>query len=325
MAQFTEQDRILLNNYIDGRLDAAERAEFEARLAADFALRTELEQLRETVGLLRMAERVPVPRNFTLDPKVYGKPEPRSLWERLGLANIPGWAVATASLVVVVICLGVLIVNGGFGGMATPASVAEAPAPFLAAQQAPAATEAAMTEAMTEAPAPTEAMTEETYATEAGTEAPFAAEMATEAPAAAAPETTSGKSASSVPPNDMTPPMGMGGGPEGGAAGGGPGNGSSMQATSLPPAPLATRAIESGPAPTQAAASGEGLLSQGNAADTARSSASAVTEEPYATIEVTEAPVFQGLEPGSWMILLGGTLGLIVVVLGVTFLMRRRQ
>ena len=73
----TERDLITLNEYLDGALTPAETQAFEARLADEPALQTELDTLRDTVSLLSMAESVPVPRNFTLNPAEYARPARR--------------------------------------------------------------------------------------------------------------------------------------------------------------------------------------------------------------------------------------------------------
>jgi len=104
-----ERDLIQLNAYLDGELDADEQAQLLHRLARDPELQAELRALRATKMLLGMAERVPVPRNFTLDPAVYGRPARKSFWERIGLASLPTWATAGAALVATLIFVGVLV------------------------------------------------------------------------------------------------------------------------------------------------------------------------------------------------------------------------
>ena len=106
-----ERDLIQLNAYLDGELDADEQAQLLHRLARDPELQAELRALRATKMLLGMAERVPVPRNFTLDPAVYGRPARKSFWERIGLASLPTWATAGAALVATLIFVGVLVFN----------------------------------------------------------------------------------------------------------------------------------------------------------------------------------------------------------------------
>jgi hypothetical protein len=74
-----ERDHELLSAYLDGRLDARERIRLEARLAAEPALRAELDELRRTVAAIRALPRVRAPRRFTLDPKLARRPQPSPL------------------------------------------------------------------------------------------------------------------------------------------------------------------------------------------------------------------------------------------------------
>ena len=122
----SEHDLIQLNAYLDGELSARERAALERRLVQEPALRAELAALRETVALMKMARRLRVPRNFTLDPAVYGKPIRRSLWERLGLPEVSTAALAGAMLAALAVFAGVLIVGGTGAGRRAPSVAMEA-------------------------------------------------------------------------------------------------------------------------------------------------------------------------------------------------------
>jgi hypothetical protein len=73
----SQRDLELLNAYLDGELDAPARAALEARLAAEPALRRELESLRVVIGLVRGLPRLTAPRSFALSPE-QARP-PRSL------------------------------------------------------------------------------------------------------------------------------------------------------------------------------------------------------------------------------------------------------
>ena len=64
-----------INAYVDGALDALETRQFESEMRADPALEAEVVALRRIKGGLQMLPRRRAPRNFTLDPAVYGKPE----------------------------------------------------------------------------------------------------------------------------------------------------------------------------------------------------------------------------------------------------------
>lgn len=170
----TEQDLIQLNAYLDGELTAAARADVESRLAEDKDLQAELESLRVTAALLGMAERVRVPRSFTLDPAVYGRPVRSGWWASLGAGGFPTWATAGITTLVVLVCIGLMISRIGIGGMGTPSPAMEqfaAEAPEAEPTEAPAeefpaeATEAPvpasgwtqMEEATAPPPAPTQA------------------------------------------------------------------------------------------------------------------------------------------------------------------------
>ncbi|MBN2304749.1 MAG: zf-HC2 domain-containing protein [Anaerolineae bacterium] len=77
----SERDFELLSAYLDGELPDRERAALEQRLSQDHALRDLLDDLRNTVALVRDLPRLKAPRSFTLDPAVYGHQTP--WWERL--------------------------------------------------------------------------------------------------------------------------------------------------------------------------------------------------------------------------------------------------
>lgn len=126
----TEQDLILLNAYLDGELTAAEHADLEARLAEDEHLQAELESLRVTAALLGMTERVRVPRNFTLDPAVYGRPARVGWWASLGLGEFGTWATAGVTVLAVLVCVGAMLMMRGGTRTADMPSVAQfAPQP----------------------------------------------------------------------------------------------------------------------------------------------------------------------------------------------------
>lgn len=139
----SERELIELNAYLDGELSAAERAAFEQRLDASPELQAELASLRQTKALLGMAEPVPLPRSFTLDPAVYGAPEPRSLWERLGLPPVAVFAPAAAALVAALVCVGVLVISQGPGRPLQVAMEERAVEEEPSMMQAPAEEEAA--------------------------------------------------------------------------------------------------------------------------------------------------------------------------------------
>lgn len=83
------QERV--NAFLDGELSPQEARRFEAELDQDPELRTELAELRQIKRSLQQLPQVRAPRNYTLDPAVYGTPapEPASQW-------LPALRVATA-------------------------------------------------------------------------------------------------------------------------------------------------------------------------------------------------------------------------------------
>ena len=100
----SERDWAQLSAYLDGKLNARQRAALERRLAAEPHLRQALTELHETVALLRALPTLPAPRNFTLDPTLYGRAPRR--WRVAAALQLSG-ALGTA-LAVVLIVLGVL-------------------------------------------------------------------------------------------------------------------------------------------------------------------------------------------------------------------------
>ena len=74
------RDVELLSAYLDGQLNPSEVARLEGRLSSDSNLKTALEDMRQTRGLLRKLPRRRAPRNFRLTPRMAGlrPPEPRA-------------------------------------------------------------------------------------------------------------------------------------------------------------------------------------------------------------------------------------------------------
>jgi hypothetical protein len=90
-----------LSDFIDGRLSGIERTEFEKRLANEPTLRAELESLQATVKLLREMPRLKAPRNFTLDPAVYGKSKPTAKILRPNVWRLSSTLGFAASLILI--------------------------------------------------------------------------------------------------------------------------------------------------------------------------------------------------------------------------------
>ena len=76
-----EKQQEALNAYLDDALSPNERQQFEQQLAADADLRQAVEQRRALQMQMRQMPRRRVPRNFTLDPAVYGRPQRQPLFQ----------------------------------------------------------------------------------------------------------------------------------------------------------------------------------------------------------------------------------------------------
>jgi anti-sigma factor RsiW len=116
------RDDELLSAYIDNRLSASERAQFDARLAAEPALRAQLDELQQVVQAVRAMPRKRAPRSFALDPRRYA---PRQTF----LTRIyPALRMANAAVALVfVVVLGALFVQAVPGRLAMAPAAAPAP------------------------------------------------------------------------------------------------------------------------------------------------------------------------------------------------------
>jgi anti-sigma factor RsiW len=137
-----EQRDELLSAYLDGQLNAEERARLEARLTTDPALQADLEALRRTVALVRDLPPMPVPRNFILPqtaaarPHPAPPPRPRHAWAAPFLTA----ATVVASLLFAVVLAGDLAFSSmGRSALAPKAEPQEAPQ--LAMEPSPAVEE----------------------------------------------------------------------------------------------------------------------------------------------------------------------------------------
>src|SRR6266516_1640226 len=104
--QLRDADLELLSAYIDNQLTSEERIALEARLGREPALRTTLDELRATVGVLRELEPLPPPRSFTLDPAVVA-PRRASLFSRLGFGPALTAAVLACAVLTVLVGRGI--------------------------------------------------------------------------------------------------------------------------------------------------------------------------------------------------------------------------
>ena len=68
-----DRDLEWISAYVDNMLEAKQRSEFEKRLASDASLRAVVDEIRENKALLGSLPTYKAPRDYTLDPAVYGK------------------------------------------------------------------------------------------------------------------------------------------------------------------------------------------------------------------------------------------------------------
>jgi hypothetical protein len=125
---FSERDLELLSAYLDGELTDREQRSLEQRLARDNALRTELDRLRDTVALVGELPRLRAPRQFTLDPAVYGRKVP--WWQRVlsleTALQISGALGAAASLAIIILAVVLSSRSGNQKAEVQPAAGSEA-------------------------------------------------------------------------------------------------------------------------------------------------------------------------------------------------------
>jgi anti-sigma factor RsiW len=102
----TDHDLELLSAYLDGELPDRERAALEKRLATEPVLRAALQGLRETIVLVHDLPRHKAPRNFTLDPALYGR---TAWWRRVftgaTVLQLSGALGTAASVVIIALAL----------------------------------------------------------------------------------------------------------------------------------------------------------------------------------------------------------------------------
>ena len=235
MGQTRERRDELLSAYLDGELSDRERTRLEARLAADPALRVEMEALRRTVALVRELPSVPVPRNFILPQTMAARrrptrpPRPRRAWA----APLLTAATAVVSLAFVVVLAGELLlpITGQISSAPAAEQALEAEAPQVALAPSPAPEETVVETVEVEAEVVAEEIEKAAPATVVA-EAP-AEEMPMEAAPEALPDAEG--YAAETPEGEGTPEPRLGGG--------GP--------TEEPPAPAVPVAEESAaPSPT---------------------------------------------------------------------------
>jgi hypothetical protein len=129
-----EKEQEAITVYLDGGMSGREATDFESRLRADAALQAEIEAQRTVKMLLARAPKLRAPRNFVLDPAVYGRQKPVPLsW---GAMIYPQLRTATlvASLLFAV-TLSLTLFNGNGDRVQMSQDVAMAPeAPAMTAE-----------------------------------------------------------------------------------------------------------------------------------------------------------------------------------------------
>jgi hypothetical protein len=108
-----EKQQEALNAYLDDALSPKERQQFEQQFAADADLRQAVEQRRALQMQMRQMPRRRVPRNFTLDPAVYGRPQRQPLFQLYPAMRVA--AVLTAFFFILAISADLFL--PGQGGM----------------------------------------------------------------------------------------------------------------------------------------------------------------------------------------------------------------
>ncbi len=127
-----EKQQEALHAYLNDALPPKERQQFEAQLAQDAGLQAELEQLQALRQAMRQMPRRRVPRNFTLDPAVYGRPARQPLIRAYPILR--GATALTAVFLIFALAAGLFT---GLGGGAQSMAVEMAPAEEVAMEAAP--------------------------------------------------------------------------------------------------------------------------------------------------------------------------------------------
>ncbi len=169
-----EKRQEALNAYLDDALAPKERRQFERLLAEDAGLQAELAQRRALKAHLRQLPRRRAPRNFTLDPAVYGRPQRQPLFQLYPTMRTA--AALTAFFFILAIAADLFLPGPGALSLGGAASQEVAVFEDAAEEAAPFAAEGETVEV-------TRVVTETVIETEL-VEEPAAAAMAVEEPAA---------------------------------------------------------------------------------------------------------------------------------------------
>ena len=121
-----------LAEYMDGRLGAAARARVDQELASCADCREELEELQDTVSLLRQLPVEPVPRSFTMPAPPVQPDSPREF----APLRMPRWVYAGAASAAAVVLA--VLVSADATGLLEPGTPQEAREIAVEAEMAPA-------------------------------------------------------------------------------------------------------------------------------------------------------------------------------------------
>ncbi len=117
MQPLSNQDLVLLSAYLDGELSEAEHQTLEKRLEAEPDLLAELESLQEVVQLARSLPQLKAPRDFRLDPAIYGKSSTQRPWiTKIGSLSRPQLSSLVGLAAALILVSGFLLVNNPFSG-----------------------------------------------------------------------------------------------------------------------------------------------------------------------------------------------------------------
>ena len=130
-----------ISAYLDDALTAAERERFDGQLTRDEALRAEMERMRLLKLQMRSMPRRRVPRSFSLDPALYGRPKAQPMMQLYPVLR--GATALTAFFLIFTLALGMF--RGQFSAdqpvasvMVTESAAEEEIAAFEAVESAPA-------------------------------------------------------------------------------------------------------------------------------------------------------------------------------------------
>jgi anti-sigma factor RsiW len=114
----SNRDWELLSAYMDGQLSSGKREQLEIRMQSDPELRTALDDLTQTIAMLRSLPRMKAPHTFRLTPEMVGQRQPRRLYPLFQFAS------ALSSLMLVLVLLSDFLgfgLQSPFGQMASQA------------------------------------------------------------------------------------------------------------------------------------------------------------------------------------------------------------